>query len=61
MGRRDAAAIQLPLLPGGSLVLMRDGKPTQITFAAFAERPPRAGTTALKTVPRLPDASTTPL
>lgn len=34
---RDAAAIQKPTLPGGTMVLMRDGKPDQLTFAAFAE------------------------
>ena len=38
MTERDAAAIQKPTLPGGTMVLMRDGKPTQVTFAAFAER-----------------------
>jgi hypothetical protein len=38
MAKRDAAAIQQPTLPGGTMVLMRDGKPTQMTFAAFAER-----------------------
>ena len=37
MAKRDAAAIRKPLLPGGSMVLMRDGKPTQMTFDAFAE------------------------
>src|ERR1041384_8416417 len=37
MAKRDAAAIKNPLLPGGGLVLMRDGKPTQMTFDAFAE------------------------
>jgi hypothetical protein len=37
MAKRDAAAIKKPLLPGGGLVLMRDGKPTQMTFDAFAE------------------------
>ena len=37
MAKRDAAAIKKPLLPGGSMVLMRDGKPTQMTFDAFAE------------------------
>jgi len=35
--KRDAGAIKKPLLPGGSMVLMRDGKPTQMTFEAFAE------------------------
>ena len=37
MAKRDAAALKQPLLPGGSMVLMRDGKPTQMTFDAFAE------------------------
>ena len=37
MAKRDAAAIKKPLLPGGSMVLMRDGKPTQMTFDAFAD------------------------
>src|ERR1700759_3419426 len=38
MAKRDAAAIEEPTLPGGMMVLMRDGKPTQMTFGAFAER-----------------------
>jgi hypothetical protein len=37
MAKRDAAAIKKPLLAGGTMVLMRNGKPTQMTFAAFAE------------------------
>jgi hypothetical protein len=37
MAKRDAAAIRKPLLPGGGMVLMRDGKPTQMTFDAFAD------------------------
>jgi hypothetical protein len=37
MAKRDAAAIKKPLLPGGGMVLMRDGKPTQMTFDAFAD------------------------
>jgi hypothetical protein len=37
MAKRDAAAIKKLLLPGGGLVLMRDGNPTQMTFDAFAE------------------------
>jgi hypothetical protein len=44
MAKRDAAAIKVPLLPGGSMVLMRDGKPTQMTFDAFAERVGKPGT-----------------
>lgn len=37
MAKRDAAAIKKPLLAGGTMVLMRDGKPNQLTFDAFAE------------------------
>jgi hypothetical protein len=48
MAHRDATAIQLPLLPGGSLVLMRDGKPAQMTFAAFAERVARPAPTRIE-------------
>ena len=44
MAKRDAAAIKEPLLPGGTMVLMRDGKPDQMTFEAFAERVGRPGT-----------------
>src|SRR5260370_39070860 len=45
MAKRDATAIKEPLLPGGTMVLMRDGKPTQMTFEAFAERVGRPVTT----------------
>lgn len=48
MAKRDAAAIQQPLLPGGTMVLMRDGKPVEMTFAAFAERVSRPGTTKIE-------------
>jgi hypothetical protein len=48
MAKRDAAAIKEPLLPGGSMVLMRDGKPSQMTFDAFAERVGRPGTTQIE-------------
>jgi Putative lumazine-binding len=37
MAKHDVAAFKKPMLAGGSLVLMRDGKPTQITFDAFAD------------------------
>ena len=37
MAKHDAAAFKKPLLPGGSLTLMRNGKPVQLTFDAFAE------------------------
>jgi hypothetical protein len=45
MSKRDAAAIKEPMLPGGMMVLMRDGKPIQMTFDAFAERVGKPGTT----------------
>jgi len=43
MAKRDAAAIKKPLLPGGGMVLMRDGKPTQMTFDDFADRVGKPG------------------
>ena len=43
MAKRDATAIQQPLLPGGMIVVIRDGKTTQVTFAAFAERVGKPG------------------
>ena len=48
MAKRDAAAIKAPLLPGGGMVLMRDGKPSQMTFDAFADRVARPGTTKIE-------------
>ena len=47
MAKRDAAAIKEPTLPGGTMVLMRDGKPTQMTFEAFAERVGKPGTSQI--------------
>jgi len=44
MAKRDPDAIRKPLLTGGTMVLMRDGKPTQMTFEAFAERVGRPAT-----------------
>jgi hypothetical protein len=38
MSARDAAAIKAPAIPGATMVLMRDGKPSQMTIEAFAER-----------------------
>ena len=43
MAKRDAAAIKAPTLPGGTMVLMRDGKPAQMTFESFAERVGKPG------------------
>ncbi len=48
MTKRDAAAIKEPTLPGGTMVLMRDGKPTQMTFAEFAERVGKPGKTHIE-------------
>jgi hypothetical protein len=45
MANHDTAALKLSLLPGGTMVLMRDGKPVQMTLDAFAERIGRPGTT----------------
>jgi hypothetical protein len=44
MAKRDAAAIKKPLLSGGTMVLMRDGKPSQMTFEDFADRVGKPGT-----------------
>lgn len=48
MSKRDAAAIKKPTLSGGSMVLMRDGKPTQMTFEDFATRVGKPGTTQIQ-------------
>ena len=48
MSKRDAAAIKAPTLLGGTMVLMRDGKPAQMTFEAFAERVGKPGTTQIE-------------
>jgi putative lumazine-binding protein/tail assembly chaperone len=48
MAKRDAAAIKKPLLSGGTMVLMRDGKPTQMTFEDFADRLGKPGTTHIQ-------------
>lgn len=44
MTKRDPQLIKSPLLPGGTMVLMRDGKPIQLTFEAFADRVGKPGT-----------------
>jgi hypothetical protein len=48
MSARDAAAIRKPTLPGGVMVLMRDGKPVQMTFEDFATRVAKPGTTKIE-------------
>ena len=53
MTKRDAAAVKAQTLPGGSMVLMREGKPIQMTLEAFADRVGRPGTT--QTLERIHD------
>jgi len=48
MAKRDAEAVRKPLLAGGTMVLMRDGKPTQMTFEDFANRVGKPGTTQIE-------------
>jgi len=48
MSKRDAAAMKAPTLPGGTMVLMRDGKPTQMTLEAFADRVGKPGRTQIE-------------
>ena len=48
MAKRDAATIKKPLLSGGTMVLMRDGKPSQMTFEDFADRLGKPGTTQIQ-------------
>jgi putative lumazine-binding protein len=48
MATRDVAAIRQALLSGGTMVLMRDGKPVQMTFEAFADRVARPGRTQME-------------
>ena len=43
MAKRDADAIKKPLLTGGTMVLMWGGKPTQMTFEAFANQVGKPG------------------
>jgi hypothetical protein len=48
MSKRDAAAIKKPVLAGGVMVLMRDGKPARMTFEEFADRVGKPGTTKIE-------------
>jgi hypothetical protein len=48
MTKRDATLIKKPVLSGGVMVLMRDGKPTQMTFEDFATRVGKPGTTKIE-------------
>jgi hypothetical protein len=44
MTKRDPQLIKNPVLAGGTMTLMRDGKPVQMTFEAFADRVGKPGT-----------------
>jgi hypothetical protein len=48
MSARDAAAIKKPTMPNGVMVLMRDGKPMQMTFEDFATRVGKPGTSKIE-------------
>src|ERR1700677_576236 len=48
MTKRDASPIKAPAVPGAPMVLMRDGKPTQMTLESFADRVGRPGTTHIE-------------
>ena len=48
MAHRDAAAIKAPWLPGGVLVLVREGDLSQITIEKFAHRVATSGTTRIE-------------
>ena len=48
MSKRDAVAIKAPTLSGGTMVLMREGKPAHMTIEAFAERVGKPGTTQIE-------------
>jgi Putative lumazine-binding len=48
MAKRDAAAIKASAMPGANMILMRDGKPAQMTIEAFAERVGKPGKTAIE-------------
>ena len=48
MSKRDATAIKAAAIPGATMVLMRDGKPTQMSLEAFADRVGKPGTTQIE-------------
>jgi hypothetical protein len=48
MAKRDAVAIKAATMPGGAMVLMRDGKPVTMTFEAFAERVAKPAATQIE-------------
>ena len=48
MAKRDAALIKKPTMTGGTMVLMREGKPVQMTFEDFATRVGKPGTNKIE-------------
>jgi hypothetical protein len=46
LGKRDKAAMMATMLPGGSAVLMRKGKPAQMTFEMLTDRLSQPGPAA---------------
>jgi Putative lumazine-binding len=48
MAKRDAEAMMKPLLAGGTLVLMRDGKPVRMTFEEFTKQASTPGTARIE-------------
>jgi hypothetical protein len=46
LGKRDKAAMMAQVLPGGSAVLMRNGKPAQMTLEMLTDRLSQPGTEA---------------
>jgi hypothetical protein len=48
MAKRDPEAMKKVLLPGGTMVLIRDGKPVQMTVEAFADRVGKPSATSIE-------------
>ena len=48
MAKRDATAIKASAIPGANMILMRDGKPAQMTIEAFADRVGKPGKTSIE-------------
>ena len=48
MAKHDPEMMKKTLLSGGTMVLMRDGRPTQMTFEAFVNRVGSPGTTRIE-------------